>query len=341
VKVEGARITAFLRNPGLARGVLLHGEDEGLRRERAEALVVAVAGARDDPFRVSVVPREAAAADPGRLAGEMAAISMMGGRRAVWVRDATNTLAAAAEAALAVPGDSLLVVEAGSLRPADKLRALFERRTDAAAIGCWPETGAELRTSIAATLKELGVGVDMDALAWLSDHLGADRGITRRELEKLALAVGPGGRVDVASCEAVVGDHATLDLDAALFAAVAGDLPRADRALRLAIAEGANPVAIVRAALRHLQRLDLALAEELDRLSPKEAARRARPAVFFRHEQDFARALAVWTRPRVAALGDRLLAAEAACKTTGAPDALIAARTVQEIARTASAARRT
>lgn len=340
MKVEGARITGFLRNPGAARGVLLHGEDEGLRRERAEALVVAVAGARDDPFRVSVVPREAAAADPGRLAGEMAAISMMGGRRAVWVRDATNTLAAAAEAALAVQGDSLLVVEAGSLRPADKLRALFERRADAAAIGCWPETGAELRTSIAATLKELGVGVDTDALAWLSDHLGADRGITRRELEKLALAVGPGGRVDVASCEAVVGDHATLDLDAALFAAVAGDLPRADRALRLAIAEGANPVAIVRAALRHLQRLDLALAEELDRLSPKEAARRARPAVFFRHEQDFARALAVWTRPRVVALGERLLAAEAACKTTGAPDVLIAARAVQEIARTASAMRR-
>lgn len=340
MKVEGARITAFLRNPGVVRGVLLHGEDEGLRRERAEALVVAVAGARDDPFRVSVVPRDAAAADPGRLAGEMAAISMMGGRRAVWVRDATSTLAAAAEAALAVPGDSLLVVEAGSLRPADKLRALFERRADAAAIGCWPETGAELRTSIAATLKELGVGVDTDALAWLADHLGADRGITRRELEKLALSVGPGGRVGVADCEAVVGDHATLDLDAALFAAAAGDLARADRALRLAMAEGAHPVTVVRAALRHLQRLELALAEELARLSPKEAARRARPAVFFRHEQDFARALAVWTRPRVVALGERLLAAEAACKTTGAPDVLIAARAVQEIARAASAMRR-
>ena len=340
MKVEGARIAAFLRDPGAVRGVLLHGEDEGLRRERAEALVVAAAGTRDDPFRVSVVPREAAASDPGRLAGEMAAISMMGGRRAVWLRDATNALAAAVEAALAVAGDSLLVVEAGSLRPADRLRTLFERRADAAAIACWPETGAELRASIAATLKELGVAADADALAWLADHLGADRGITRRELEKLALSVGPARRVGVADCEAVVGDHASLDLDAALFAALAGDLARADRALRQAMAEGAHPVAVVRAALRHLQRLGLALAEELDRLSPKEAARRARPAVFFRHEQDFARALAAWTGPRVAALADRLLAAEAACKTTGWPDALIAARAVHEIARAAAAARR-
>jgi DNA polymerase-3 subunit delta len=336
VKVEGGRIAAVLRAPGALRGVLLHGEDEGLRRERAEALVVAAAGARDDPFRVSVVPREAAAADPGRLAGEMAAISMMGGRRAVWLRDATSALAAAVEAALAVPGDSLLVAEAGSLRPNDKLRALFERRQDAAAIGCWPESGAELRASIAAALRELGVAADAEALGWLADHLGADRGITRRELEKLALSVGPGGRVDLAACEAVVGDHAALDLDAALFAALAGDLPRADRALRLAMAEGATPVAVVRAALRHVQRLSLALAEELGRLGPKEAARRARPAVFFRHEQDFARALASWTAPRAATLADRLLAAEAACKTTGAPDALIAARAVQEIARAAS-----
>jgi DNA polymerase-3 subunit delta len=336
VKVEGARIAAVLRDPGKLRGVLLHGEDEGLLRERAEALVVAVAGARDDPFRVSVVPREAAASDPGRLAGEMAAISMMGGRRAVWLRDATNALAAAVEAALAVEGDSLLVVEAGTLRPSDRLRTLFERGSATAAIGCWPETGADLRTSIAATLKDLGAVPASDAVAWLAEHLGADRGITRRELEKLALSVGPGGRIDVAACEAVVGDHAGLGLDAALFSATAGDLARADRALRLAMAEGATPVAVIRAALRHMQRLSLALAEELHRLSPKEAARRARPPVFFRHEQDFARALASWTAPRVSALADRLLAAEAACKTTGAPDALIAARAVQEIARAAS-----
>lgn len=339
MKLEGARIAPFLRNPGAVRGVLLYGEDEGLRRERAEALVAAVAGGRDDPFRVSVVPREAASADPGRLAGEMAAISMMGGRRAVWLRDATNALAAAIETALAVPGDSLLVVEAGALRPAERLRVLFERRQDAAAIACWPETGADLRASIAARLTELDVTVEPDALAWLADHLGADRGVTRQEIEKLALSVGPGGRVDIAACEAVVGDHAGLGLEAAMFAATAGDPARADRALRAAMAEGANPVAVIRTALRHMQRLSLALAEELNRLSPKEAARRARPAVFFRHEQDFARALARWTVPRVAAVSGRLLAAEAACKTTGAPDALIAARAVLEIAHAAASMR--
>ncbi len=336
MKLDGARLAAFLADPGALRGALLHGEDEGLIRERAEALVVAIAGARDDPFRVSVVAREAASSDPGRLAGEMAAISMMGGRRAVWLREATNALAPAVEAALEVGGDSFLVVEAGVLRAGDRLRTLFERRGDLAAIGCWPERGAELRASIAASLSALGVAVQPDALAWLAEHLGADRGITRRELEKLALFAGPGGVVDVAACETVVGDHAGLGIEDALFAATAGDLPRCDRALGLAMAEGASPVGVVRAAIRHMQRLSLALAEELGRLAPKEAARRAKPPVFFRHEQDFARALALWTAERAAAAAERLLAVEIACKTTGQPDALIAARAVLDLARAAS-----
>ena len=41
---------------------------------------------------------------------------------------------------------------------------------------------------------------------------------------------------------ACVGDLAGLSLDDALFAATEGDVARADRALELAIAEGATPV---------------------------------------------------------------------------------------------------
>lgn len=332
MKLDGRQLAAFLADPGASRGALLYGEDEGLIRDRAEALVRAVLGATEDPFRLSVVSREAAAADPGLLAGEMAALSLTGGRRCVRLRGATNALAAAISAALDVEGDSFLIVEAGALKAGEKLRTLFERRNDLVAIACWPERGAELAQSIGATLRSLGVSVEPDAAAWLAEHLGEDRGITRRELEKLALYVGEGGRVDVAACEAVVGDHAGLGVEDALFAATAGDVARADRALAAALAEGASSVAVVRAALRHLQRLALASAEGLARLPAKEAARRARPPVFFRHEQDFARALSRWSGERAAAVADRLFAAELACKSTGMPDVLIARRMVVEIA---------
>ena len=51
---------------------------------------------------------------------------------------------------------------------------------------------------------------------------------------------GPGGRVDLEAAMACVGDLAGLSLDDALFAATEGDVATADRALELAMAEGAD-----------------------------------------------------------------------------------------------------
>lgn len=340
MKPDARRIAGFLADPGTARGVLLYGPDQGLVRERAEGLVRLAAGSLDDPFRVSDLRREQAAADPGFVAGEMASLSLMGGRRAVRLREATDSLCPAIEAALAVAGDTLLVVEAGELPARSKLRALFERAANAAAIACYADTGASLRQVITETLGAAGVTADGDAVAWLADNLGADRALTRAELAKLALHAGAGGRVTVADAMASVGDHAGLGLDDALFAATAGDVAAADRALGLAMEEGAAPVQIVRAALRHMQRLHLGVVEGLGALAPKEAAQRSRPPVFFRHEAAWHRALGAWTEGRAATACERLLSAELACKTTGAPDHLIAARAVLDIARAARASQR-
>jgi DNA polymerase-3 subunit delta len=84
-KLDARRAAAVLADPGPFRAVLLHGDDAGLVRERAEALVRAVlGGAMDDPFRLAELNRDEAA-KPGALAGEAAALAMTGGRRVVRV----------------------------------------------------------------------------------------------------------------------------------------------------------------------------------------------------------------------------------------------------------------
>ena len=105
-----------------------------------------------------------------------------------------------------------------------------------------PKKAARWRSRSGSTLTQAGVTIDRDALSWLSAQLGADRAATRPELEKLALYAGPGGRVDLDAAMACVGDLSGLSLDDALFAATAGDVAMTDRALELAIAEGAAPV---------------------------------------------------------------------------------------------------
>ncbi|KAA2213879.1 DNA polymerase III subunit delta [Teichococcus oryzae] len=341
-KIDPRRVTAFLKEPGGCRVALLHGEDAGLIRERAEALQQAVLGG-DDPFRLTELPREAAAKS-GVLAGEMAALSMTGGRRVVRVRDAADALAGAVKDALAGPGEALVILEAGELPARAKLRNLLEPHPAAAVIPCYRERGAELAATIGRLLQEQDVGADPAALEWLANRLGEDRMLLRREVEKLALYAGAGGRLSEEDVVACAGEGSTLDLDEALIAATAGDVPLADRALDAAFAEGASPIAVLRAALRHVQRLHLAALGVAQGQPPAVALEALRPPVFFRAKPGFERALRLWPPGALAAAGSALLEAEKQGKSGSIarpiPDAVVARAAILQLARHALSLKR-
>jgi DNA polymerase-3 subunit delta len=320
--------------------VLIYGDDLGLVRERADQLMRAVVG--DDPFGLVDVPREAASRDVGLLAGEAAQSALTGGRRLVRVRDATDGLANAAKAALAGPGPGLVLLEAGALAGNKGLRPALERANDTAAvvIACYPETGAELEASLGRMLKERGVAADSGALSWMAARLGENRLQIRQEVEKLALYVGPAKRVTEEDAIACIAEGSTLDLDQALLAATAGDAALADRALDQAFAEGAAAVQVVRAALRHVQRLHLAALSVAKGSSPGDALSSLRPPVFFKSRPAFERALRLWPASALAAAGEALLEAERQTKTTGMPDEAIARAVVMALAREAVLRRR-
>jgi DNA polymerase-3 subunit delta len=324
-----------MRDPGSCRVILLHGEDHGMIRDRAGELVRMVAGSLDDPFLVAELGRE----NVGELANEAASLPLTGGRRVVRLREATDAATDQVAAILKGMAPALVVLEAGGLPTRSRLRSLLEAAPDGAAIACYPEEGRALTETISAVLAAGGVGVDADALTWLSDQLGADRVATRQEVEKLALYAGPGGRVDLDAAMACVGDMAGLSLDDALFAATEGDVAMADRALELAAAEGATPVGIIRASLMHLQRLHRVRLSMDDGRSAADAAKAARPPIFFRRVGAFTRALGLWSSASLTAAMAGLAEAERACKRTGAPDEVLSRSAVLTLARRAAAAR--
>ena len=336
MKLDARRVEAFLGDPGVCRAVLLYGDDIGMIRHRSNKLVRAVAGSGDDAFRVSELEKESMA----RIGDEMASRSLIGGRRVVRVREVGEAALAAVIAGIARGGDALLVLEAPGLAARGKLRGAMERAPDAVAIGCYALEGAALVQMIGQGLSQLGVTVERDALTWLAGQLGGDQGVTQAELEKLALFVGAGGRVDLAAAQACVGDLAGLSLDDALFAATAGDVTGTDRALEVAIAEGAHAVGVLRAALIHLQRLQRARAAVALGATATEAAKAARPPVFFRREGSFVQALRLWSEDGLRVMCGRVWEAERACKRTGSPAETLCRSVVLGMAQRAAVARR-
>ena len=336
MKLDARRVEAFLRDPGTVRAALLYGDDAGLIRERGGRLVRAVVGAADDPFRVTDLERETA----GRMAVELASPPLTGGRRVVRVRDVGDAAVAAVQAALDVGGSGFLILEAPGLASRSKLRALVERVGDAVAISCYPLDSAALGEVIRSTLKACGVVADTDAVRWLEDRLGGDLAVTRSEVEKLAVYAGANGRVDMVAAQACVGDLAGLSLEDALFAATAGDVAATDRSLEIALGEGATPVAVLRTALAHLQRLHRVRLTMAGGLGAAEAVKAARPPVFFRREAAFQKALLAWSEAGLEAAGTRVSDAERACKRTGAPAETICRSAVLGLAQRSAAALR-
>jgi DNA polymerase III subunit delta len=337
VKLAPARIPAFLREPGECRVVLLFGEDAGMIRDRAETLVRAVAGSLDDPFLVTELPRE----EIKQLVNEAAGLSLMGGRRVVRVRDVTDAATEPVLAVLKSKAPALVVLEGPSIASRSKLRTALEAAADGAAIGCYPEEGRALEETIRETLRSHGAGIEPDALSWLSQQLGADRASTKAELEKLALYVGVGNRVDLDAAMTCVGDLAGLSLDDALYAATTGDVATADRALESAMAEGAAPVQVLRAALGHLQKLHRArLAMDEQGLNAADATKTVRPPVFYQKVGAFSRSLVLWPAGTLTAAMAALAEAERGCKRTGWPDQALCRNAVLTLARRSAASSR-
>lgn len=336
MKLDARQFEGLLRDPGPIVAVLLAGEDTGMIRERARRLVVAIAGSADDPFRVVEIERENAAAIPG----EMASLSLTGGRRVVRVREAGDTLLTIVEGVMERRPPGFLVIEAPGLPSRSKLRAAMEKSPAGAAMICYPLEGRALESEIRAVLADMKVGVDAEAMRFLTEQLGADHSLTRGEIEKLALFVGPGGQVDLVAAQTCVGDMAGLSLEDALYSATAGDVAAADRALELAIAEGAVPVAVVRAALMHMQKLQRARAAMTDGLSAGEAAKALRPPLFFRRESSFIQALNLWPPAAIEQACTRLWEAERACKRTGTPGDALCRSVVIGLAQRSAVSRR-
>jgi DNA polymerase-3 subunit delta len=337
-KIDARRVAAFLSDPGGCRVVLLHGDDPGLIRERAEALVRSVA--EGDALRLVEVGKDQLRA-PAVLANEAASSPLTGGRCLVRVRDAGDgkQVADAAKAALSGPGPGLVVIEAPELRGTAALMKAVEGAAQGAVIACYRERGPELSSSIGRILGELGVSAEPAALDWLAQRLGEDRMLLRRELEKLALFVGAGGRVAPEDAVACVAEGSALDLEEALMAALVGEVAVADKALDTAFAEGANAVQVVRAALRQVQRLYQASVAVAAGAEPRQAVEALRPPVFFRHKPAFERALRLWRTGALEATANALLEAERRTKTTGIPAEVVARNAVVGMARQAAVRR--
>jgi DNA polymerase-3 subunit delta len=313
--------------------VLLYGPDQGLVRERAERLGLSVVSDLRDPFRVAEIEGAALLESPARLAAEAAALSMTGGRRLVRIRAATNGIAATFESFLSNESpEALIVVEAGDLAKDSRLRAVFEEAANTAAIACYLDSSAAIAGIVRDSLRAQGTTISVEALEEAVSLLGADRGTTRREVEKLLIYAHGNTSVSLTDVRTILGDESEARIEEVCDAAGEGDAFRLDRALERLWAAGISPIAVLRVAMGHFQRLAVAKLKVAQGETPDTVARRARPPVHFTRLPGFKAQLRNWSDGRIAETLDLLLESEVLCKSTGVPAEAVCSRALFTVA---------
>lgn len=338
MKLATREVEGFVRRPRPEiRAVLLFGSDAGMIRERAKAIAQSVVKDLSDPFLVTSLTGAQLQDDPARLADEAAAIALTGGRRVVMVSGAGDRNAKLFESFLdAMVGDTLVVVEAGELSARSSLRTSFEECDLAVAIGCYADDQRALQGLVEDMAREAGKKIAPEAMGYLLDNLGTDRMMTRGEIAKLLLYKGDDATpIGLDDCEAVIGDSSSLFLDDVAFAAFGGDFNGLTDALTRCESAGESPVAILRVAQKHGQKLHLAAGqrESGTRMDPQ------RLGVHWTRRDGFERQSKIWSSDRLMRALEILTDAELTAKSTGMPAASACGDALLRIARAARVAR--
>lgn len=334
-------IERFLSQPTVGvRCVLIYGRDRGVVHDRGDRVAKATTEDPKDPFNVSLLTETDIDGDPAKLADELSAQSLMGGRRLVRLKLTAEKASVDRAVAEAVKQhaeggfnpDAVFLIEAGALGRDSALRKAAEKADGAVAIPCYEDEPGDVARLVRETLAQDKVGLNAEALELFVSRLPKERGVARQEIERLTLFLGPGS--GATGTPADLGPFLGVEPDASLADAAqdafGGKLAAAHAGMRRAAAEGEGGPAAVRAMGMHLGRLRRTLTLAKAGAGLSEAAKAS--GVFWRNEREFLRQARAWTLGQLDTLQPDVLEADRACKQTGSPDQLIAERLALTIA---------
>lgn len=309
VAVKAHLADRFLSAPDKSlRALLFFGSDAGLVSERAQQTAKRMAASENPPGEVIRLDDADLDGDRDRLGVELRTIPMFSGCKIVRVTTG-RLINATVLNELAQSNDlaGVLIVEAGNLKPTDSLRATFEKSPHAAAIACYGDEARDLEGLVRDVLQNAGLAISSEARTLLISRLGADRALSRAEIEKLAQFAQGKSRIEIDDVDAIVGDASELAIDRIVNAATSGNAVLAVNEFARALTAGESPQMVIVAIQRHLHKLHRVRADIDQGAQLAEALRQLRPPLHFKQRDAFADQCRRWSRPAL----DRALAATA------------------------------
>ncbi len=338
VALKVSDVPTFLKSPNPAvECILVFGGDAGLVAETARMMALRLSEASNPVGEIVRIEDADLEGDGGRLIVELKTIQMFGGPKIVRTTASRRVTTASLKPLVEGGLTGRLIVEAGALKADDTLRALFEKSPKAVAVACYPDTARDLELVVREVLSAAKLTLTPDAKQLLLSRLGADRALSRAEIEKLALYAYGRETIDVDDVAAIVGDASEQTSEQIVTSAAMGQTAQAVTEFDRAVSAGENPQVIIGAVQRHFHRLHRVRTSLDAGHSFDDATRALRPPLFFKQKPALEAQCRVWTADRLVDARGRIARALKAARLTSALESVIAERLLVELAALAKA----
>jgi DNA polymerase-3 subunit delta len=296
MKYAAKDLPAFLKaNPKPVHAALIYGPDEGLVRDTCKQIGESVVESLGDAFNVKRISDEQIKEDRAILFSELSAMSLTGDKRLVWVETHSEKASKTIEEALEMANEEcFLLISAGELTPRSTLRKCFESSQGGFALPCYKQEGAMLHHTIESMLKQQNITYGSDVIIYLSEHLGIDRGITLKEMDKIITYLGEEKELTLEKATLLIGNFSDVTVDSLCHAMATGQFNEMESALHTLFHEGNLPIMVIRSVLRFYFRLQKAALSIADGTSTDQAIKELKPPVFFKQIPAMKSHLSFW-----------------------------------------------
>ncbi len=297
VAITAGKVSQFIKSPNKdTKAILIYGPDLGLVRENASKLAELFSNKDKDQGEIVTIDELDLNSSPDRLAVEIQMIPMFGGNKVVKFRPGARTNPKILEEFISNSDlPSYLIVEAGDLKKTAKLRQLFEKSKTSAALPCYPDDSRNISTLIEEHIKSEGLSISSDAKQYLINMLGADRALSRMEIEKLALYTKDKKTIDIEDIDMIIGDTAAINLDNITVSIMSGNLSKALINLQKALESGNTSSTILINLNRYINRLLKVRLDLKNGIEMNTSMRKLYPPVHFKIQDVFKKHCQNWS----------------------------------------------
>ena len=267
------------------------------------------------PFSIISLTPQDLKNNPNRILEEANTPDLIGGKRLIWLKETTAQHAdIMSEFIEKCQTDAFLLMTAENLTKSSALRVESEAHPSILVIACYPPEMMDLQRIIQTFAREAGFDFTKEAIDYLIQNTDNNTLILKNELTKIQLWNQDKKQITLEMIQNLVGTG-TVNADTLIQALANHQLKKALFALNALLAQGENPVTLLRQVARYFE----ALLKGVDKLangeSTAEIAKKILKPAQFRLEESVIEQLHSWHKTTLLKAHHHLLQAEIKMKS--------------------------